>query len=164
MGVKGTYICRHHWFKGEFTLAYEVTLCWKAGIAPAHISPISPGEGWPLSSTLSPAREESTRTEHRQLSKFCVPECLSLWLQKFLLSAFLMVGNRNYSGCFKKKMYLLKTFGSLSPLKITESWRRSFQEKCPNIAELVWRWNHHGSYRALNARDHHLSCMDCCLW
>lgn len=126
----------------------------KSRDSPCPYLPYIPQEG--MAPSLYPVT--SSRGEHpAQSTGSCqssvCPEFLSPWLQKFLLSAFLMVGNRNHSGCFKKKMYLLMTFGSLSSLKIIESWGRSFQEKCPNIAELVWRWDHHGSYRELKARD-----------
>ena len=137
----------------------------KSRDSPCPYLPYIPQEGMaPFLYPVTSKRGEHPAQSIDSCQSSVCPECLSPWLQKFLLSAFLMVGNRNYSGCFKEKMYLLMTFGSLSPLKIIESWGRSFQEKCPNTAELVWRRNHHGSHRASNARDRHLSCTDCCLW
>lgn len=82
---------------------------------------------WLLSSTLSPA-EESTPTEHRQVSKGCVPlgSCPPQLLKCSLL-VYLVADNRNHSDCFKKKMDLLNDilFPHPNLPEIIGSWGRS---------------------------------------
>lgn len=153
MGVKGTYIWKHHWFKERIALNLEGCLALKEWV------PYVPRKAWPLSSTrsLKTSRGKSLRRAWTGVKGLCAPRLPCPFLLKCPWSALVVSDNRNHFDCFKKKMDLLCDIwfptGSLSIGREAGS-RLSFQEKCLNHStELVWRWNHHYSWWEFSARN-----------